>query len=63
MTVEKEEEEKSEKQKKDSPHVEILNIDILVRCRLALAPEEEAFLGWGLFDWDVLEIKKIFKFF
>ena len=38
-----------------SPQVEVLYVDIFVWRRLALAPEEEAFLGGHLLDGDVLD--------
>ena len=37
------------------PHVEVLYIDVLVRSRLSLAPQEQTLLGRGFFDWDVLD--------
>ena len=40
---------------KGKPQVEVLYVDIFVWRRLALAPEEEAFLGGHLLDRDVLD--------
>ena len=40
---------------KSAPGVEVLDVDVLVGRRLALAPEQQALLGRHLFDRDVLD--------
>ena len=39
----------------DIPEMEVLNIDVLVRSSLSLAPEQQTFLGGHLFHRDVLD--------
>ena len=38
----------------ESPEVEVLNVDVLVGRRFALAPEQETLLGRHLLHWNVL---------
>ena len=37
------------------PHVEVLDVDVLVRGGLSLAPEQETLLGRGVLDGDILD--------
>ena len=37
------------------PQVEVLNVDVLVRGRLALAPQQQALLGRHFLDGNVLD--------
>ena len=39
------------------PEVEILNVNVLVRRRLALAPQQESFLGSHFLDGNILDGK------
>ena len=39
------------------PHVEVLNIDVLVRCCFSLAPQQQTFFGTGIFNANILNSK------
>lgn len=45
------------KKKIDKPEVEVLDVDVLVRRSLSLAPQQQALLGRHLLDGDVLDGK------
>ena len=50
-------EKPNHKNKKYSPHVEILNINILIRSSLPLAPQQKTFLSRSILNWNILNSK------